>query len=135
MKFSTRTTYGLRAMAFLAENAGHKDRPVSLARIADQEKISLSYLERIFSQLKKAGMVKAEKGKAGGYRLAKDADSISLYCLIQSLEGDISPFYCVPKNGKIICGNTNKCRARKVLLVIEKEMAKTLSAIKLSDIL
>jgi Rrf2 family transcriptional regulator, iron-sulfur cluster assembly transcription factor len=135
MRFSTRTTYGLRAMAFLADSKKRGDGFVSLSKIAENEEISPAYLERIFAKLKSSGMVTAEKGKSGGYQLAKKPNEIDVFSLIQCLEGNISPFYCVLKNGKINCGHTGKCRARKVLLLIEKEMNKTLSAIKLSDIL
>ncbi|MBT5338608.1 Rrf2 family transcriptional regulator, partial [Candidatus Falkowbacteria bacterium] len=53
MKFSTKAEYGLRAIVHL-DKAGKKS--VSLAWIADKEKISLSYLERLFASLKKAGL-------------------------------------------------------------------------------
>ena len=133
MKFSTRTTYGLRAMAYLADR--EKDGYIPLSKIAANENISPAYLERLFAKLKKAGMIKAEKGTAGGYQLAKKSGEINIYSLIKTLEGKTAPFYCVLEKGKIKCVNTDKCRARKVMVVIEQEMCKTLSAIKLSDIL
>ena len=68
MKFSTRTTYGLRAMTYLAREYKKKE-PVSLARVAKDEHLSLAYLERLFALLKREGLVKAEKGASGGYIL------------------------------------------------------------------
>ena len=49
-----------------------------------------------FSCLKKAGLVESEKGVNGGYRLAKGADKITALEIVEALEGDISPFRCIP---------------------------------------
>lgn len=69
MKISTKGRYGLRALADLA---GHDNgEPIALASIAQRQKLSLNYLEQVFSVLRKAGIVKSLKGVNGGYRLAK----------------------------------------------------------------
>ena len=81
MIFSTRSTYGLRAMINLAKNK--KSGSVSLATVAREEDISLKYLERLFGNLKKAGVIKAEKGAAGGYQLVRDAKQVNIYDIIK----------------------------------------------------
>ena len=78
MKFSTRTTYGLRAMIYLARRY-ESTESISLAQIAKDENLSLAYLERLFALLKKAGIVLAEKGKSGGYLLSKDPKQIDIF--------------------------------------------------------
>jgi Rrf2 family protein len=80
MKFSTKTTYGLRALIALANNWPNKS--LSLNQIAKNENISLKYLEKIFATLKQAKLIKAEKGVAGGYKLAKAPSAISTYEII-----------------------------------------------------
>jgi Rrf2 family protein len=132
MKFSTRTTYGLRAMINLAKYS--KKGNVSLAEIAKQEGISLKYLEKLFSDLKKAKLVKSEMGASGGYKLAKNASRITVYDIIGALEGDITPFHCLSANGKINCSSSCNCGATIVLVKVQEAMKKTLKKIKLSEL-
>ena len=131
MKFSTRTTYGLRAMIELAKN--EKRGSTSLSFISEKEKISLGYLERLFSKLKKAGLVKSEKGASGGYKLASKPAEIIIFDIVKTLEGDITPFRCLGEDGKIKC-STN-CGATSMLIKVQDAISKTLKSIKLSDLL
>ncbi len=132
MKFSTRTTYGLRAMINLAKRS--KKGSVSLAVIAKDEGISLKYLEKLFSDLKKAKLVKSEIGATGGYKLAKNASKITVYDIIKALEGDITPFHCLSASGKINCSAKCNCGATIVLIKVQEAMKKTLKNIKLSEL-
>lgn len=133
MIFSTRSTYGLRAMINLAKQ--EKFGNVSLAVIAKQEKISLKYLERLFAILKRAGLIKAVKGAAGGYFLAKSAEQINIYDIVKALEGKLSPFHCSSQNEKIFCGSSCHCAAAKVLEKVEQAINSTLKDIKLNQLL
>lgn len=132
MKFSTRTTYGLRAMVYLAQNQGKEN--LSLASIARAENISPKYLERIFARLKKAGLVSAEKGVSGGYQLAREPQKITLYDIVKTLEGNMSLFYCLDDKGKVYCGNQCNCAVTEVLAKVQNAIAKTLAGIKLKDL-
>ena len=88
MKISTKGRYGLRALVDLA---GHDNgEPIALASIAQRQKLSLNYLEQVFSVLRKAGIVKSLKGVNGGYRLAKKADDITGKEVLEVLEGKFS---------------------------------------------
>ncbi|MCD4761420.1 Rrf2 family transcriptional regulator, partial [bacterium] len=87
MKFSTKTTYGLRAMIFLARQSKKekgKSTPISL--IAEKEKISNKYLERLFSKLKKDKLIISEKVAGGGYISSRPANTITVYDIIKTLE-------------------------------------------------
>ena len=133
MIFSTRSTYGLRAMIKLAKQAELESMP--LANIAKQEKISLKYLERLFAILKKAGLIKSIKGASGGYLLAKSSKQINIYDIIKALEGKLNPFHCSEKNEKIFCSKSCRCEAAKVLVKVEQAINATLKDIKLSQLL
>ncbi|MFH1427787.1 MAG: Rrf2 family transcriptional regulator [Patescibacteria group bacterium] len=133
MKFSTRTTYGLRAIIKLAQS--QKKGSVSLPTIASKENISLGYLERLFSNLKKAQIIKSVKGASGGYRLAREASKITVFEIIKALEGKMSPFHCLSEDGKIYCAKKCKCPATKVLVEVQTAINKTLKKIKLSDLI
>ena len=67
MKISTKGRYGLRAMVDLAVSSVNEQVPLST--IAENQNISVSYLEQVFSTLRKAGLVKSIKGAQGGYIL------------------------------------------------------------------
>ena len=101
MKFSTRTTYGLRAMIKLAQS--WKKDSLSLPNIARAERISLAYLERLFAKLKKDNLVIAEKGVLGGYKLACPPNKITVFDIIKTLEGDMTAFHCLREDGKVYC--------------------------------
>jgi len=87
MKISKKAQYGLRAMVYLAKN---KERVVSLKEIAESEKISVDFLEKIIKDLHEAKLVKSKKGAGGGYLLAKKAEKIYAGEIVEILE-DIVP--------------------------------------------
>ena len=120
-------------MINLAKRQGRER--VALAAIAKAEKISLKYLERLFAGLKKAGLVKAEIGAAGGYQLAKSASKITIYDIIIALEGKLSPFHCSSKNKKIFCSSACGCGVTLVLSKVEQAITGTMKNIKLSQLL
>lgn len=132
MIFSTRSTYGLRAMINLARH--QEQGSVSLATIAKNENISLKYLERLFSGLKKAGLVKAEIGAGGGYALAKAAKQINIYDIIKALEGEFNPFHCSGDKAKIYCNRLCKCEVTYVLSRVEQAISRSLKDIKLVEL-
>lgn len=131
MKFSTKTEYGMRAVVRLASHYG--DRPYSLSKIANEENISLAYLERLFSKLKKAGLIDSEKGSKGGYFLTKNPSQVSVADVVEILEGPIAPFRCVAKKGRMVCQHKN-CLTKEVWLKLQKQINDTLENIKLKDL-
>mgnify|MGYP000996681770 CR=1 FL=1 len=88
MKLSTKGRYGLRAMIDLSINA--KGQQVALYSIAERQNISVSYLEQVFSLLRKSGLVNSIKGAQGGYFLADDPSDITVGRILRALEGDLS---------------------------------------------
>ncbi|MEA3449416.1 MAG: Rrf2 family transcriptional regulator [Patescibacteria group bacterium] len=133
MKFSTRTTYGLRAMTYLAWEYKNK-APVSLARIAKDEHLSLAYLERLFVLLKKEKLVKAERGAGGGYVLTEAPDKMNVFRIVKALEGDVVPFHCINAKGQVKCSSKEKCGASNVLMNVYVAISLTLKKMKLEDL-
>lgn len=129
MNFSTKTEYGLRALVKLDLKV---KTPVSLAQIARSESISLAYLERLFSLLKKAKIVKADLGVTGGYYLARPAKDISVLEIVEVLEGKILSYACV--KGKA-CEHSDNCKIHPVWQKLYSEVRKTLSKMKLINIM
>jgi Rrf2 family iron-sulfur cluster assembly transcriptional regulator len=76
MKLTTKGRYAVTAMLDLAL---HNDQaPVNLADISARQHISLTYLEQLFRKLRKKGLVESVRGPGGGYRLALNADEITI---------------------------------------------------------
>jgi Rrf2 family protein len=107
MQMSTRGRYALRAMFELAMHEGCG--PVSLGHISSAQGIPGKYLEQLFGMLRKAGLIKAMRGPAGGYLLSRDAKSISIGDVIRVAEGVIAPVYCVDGDAEERCEREEKC--------------------------
>ncbi|NLY17547.1 MAG: Rrf2 family transcriptional regulator [Clostridiaceae bacterium] len=88
MKISTKGRYGLRAMLDLAVFSDGEH--VSLSCIAERQRISVNYLEQVFSSLRKAGFVKSIKGAQGGYALTEEPSEISVGSILRALEGELA---------------------------------------------
>jgi len=128
MKFSTKAEYGLRAIVCLDKTG---EKPVSLANIAKREYLSLAYLERLFAQLKKANLIKADIGVRGGYYLNRAAKDITALEVIEALEGSVAPFDCAG-SGK--CQHAS-CKIHPVWNTLYTQVKKTLREMTLDKIM
>lgn len=88
MRVSTRVEYGMLALtdiALYSESGSAESGP----EIAERQEISQKYLEQILTQLKQAGLIRAQKGLRGGYTLARPADQIKLSEILNALDNGI----------------------------------------------
>lgn len=85
MRLSTKGRFAVTAMIDVAlrESLG----PVPLSDIAVRHKISLSYLEQMFSKLRQHGLVESTRGPGGGYTLGQRTDSITVADIIGAVDG------------------------------------------------
>ncbi len=87
MRVSAKADYALRAVAELAAaDAG----PLKRERIAAAQRIPMDYLENILLELKHVGIVQSQRGAAGGFRLARPPDEISLADVIRAVDGPMA---------------------------------------------
>lgn len=95
MKISTRGRYAVMAMADMAQIAKSGGAgPVSLADISRRQEISLNYLEQIFGDLRRAGLVESRRGKNGGYMLAGPLESIRVGDVILAVDEPVEVTRC-----------------------------------------
>lgn len=87
MRLSARVDYALRAAAELAVASGGPVTAEQLARVQD---IPGKFLENILTQLRRAGLVRSQRGPVGGYWLAKPAEEISLADIIRAVDGPLA---------------------------------------------
>jgi len=128
MKFSTKSQYGLRAMAYLSTN-----QVTPLKVIARKENISPDYLEKIMAKLERAGYIRAKRGSQGGYFLAKRPEKIKISEIIKTLEGDVSLVRCLARTG-YRCPRQRVCKTKKIWKKIKDVLNSTLGSITLADI-
>lgn len=129
MKISTKGRYGLRAMIDLATH-GASGTPVYLSDIAKRQGISDKYLEHIFGTLHKAGLVKALRGRKGGYMLTKEPNEITLNQIITILEGPCTLVDCVTDPGS--CTKTDTCVTREVWSLLGNKIEEVLTGYTLA---
>ena len=91
-----RSRYALRAMLFLAERPA-EGPPTSMTRIATEANVPRKFLELILADLKGAQLLDSQRGKMGGYRLARPAHLISLGDIIRTIEGPLALVPCVSR--------------------------------------
>ena len=87
MRVSAKADYAIRAMI---ELAGSGDGPLKAERIAQAQSIPLKFLENIMVDLRRAGLVRSQRGTEGGYWLARPADTITLADVIRAVEGPLA---------------------------------------------
>ncbi len=84
MRIPSKGRYAVSAMIDLAIH--EKIGPLTIADIAEKQNISLSYLEQLFADLRKNGLVKGTRGPGGGYRLAKTPDNVNIAEIITAVD-------------------------------------------------
>jgi Rrf2 family iron-sulfur cluster assembly transcriptional regulator len=93
MRLSTKARYAVMALLDML-NVG-METPVSLVSISERQSLPLPYLEQIFARLRKSGIVKSSRGALGGYLLARDSTSITLFEVIVSVDKEFRSKRCL----------------------------------------
>src|SRR5436190_8620720 len=115
MKLSLRGEYALRALLVLGLN--HQQSIVPIQNIAKRQNIPKRFLEQILNDLKSAGIVESRRGVAGGYRLGRPPERITLAEVIRFIEGPLAPVNCVSERfyEKCSCPDEQRCGIRSVM--------------------
>lgn len=89
MKITSKGRYGIKIMLELAKHY-NKNLFVKSKEISEKQNIPIKYLEQIINNLKKCGLVESIRGAEGGYKIAKNPETITIYEILQCLEGNLS---------------------------------------------
>ena len=131
---SQKTRYAIRAMQHLADM--HGKGPVQMAEIATMQRIPVTFLATILSELSRAGLVHSQRGKDGGYRLALSPIDISYGDLIRVMRGSLALVPCASRFAHERCKNCldeQDCRLRALMLEVRDRTAAVLDGVRLSD--
>ncbi|MGK2951808.1 MAG: Fe-S cluster assembly transcriptional regulator IscR [Thiobacillus sp.] len=104
MRLTTKGRFAVTAMLDLALRGGKN--PVTLAGISERQDISLSYLEQLFSRLRRHELVESVRGPGGGYYLARALDDLSVADIIRAVDEPIDATQC---GGKENCRDEHRC--------------------------
>jgi Rrf2 family iron-sulfur cluster assembly transcriptional regulator len=110
----------------------HGEGPITLADIAQRQGISLSYLEQLFSRLRKKALVASVRGPGGGYSLGRGADEISVGEVISAVDENIDTTRC---NGAHNCQNNERCLTHDLWSDLSDQIYAYLNRISLQDLM
>lgn len=134
MKLSLRGEYALRALIVLGLNYG-KD-VVRIHVISAQQNIPKRFLEQILNDLKSARVVESRRGVAGGYRLSRPPEKITLAEVIRHIEGPLAPVGCVSEKfyERCSCPDEAKCGIRSVMKEVRDAIVQILEEVTVAQL-
>jgi len=129
LRISKLTDYGTVVLADLVSTL---DRVVSASDVASRTGIALPTVSKVLKTLARAGFVESTRGAAGGYRLARDASSITVAHIIDALEGPVSITECSSDDSR--CGYENQCKTGHAWQRINSTIHDALNGVSLEDL-
>jgi Rrf2 family iron-sulfur cluster assembly transcriptional regulator len=132
MKLSTKGRYAVMAMVDLASHS--RGKPVALADVASRQEISLSYLEQLFSKLRRGGVVKSVRGPGGGYLLARPEAETRVADIILAVDEPIQATRCTPGQPAGCHSNKSRCLTHDLWEELGNQIYLYLSSVSLADV-
>ncbi|MBI2379201.1 MAG: Fe-S cluster assembly transcriptional regulator IscR [Gammaproteobacteria bacterium] len=130
MRLTTKGRYAVTAMLDLALH--HRKGPITLADISARQGISLSYLEQLFAQLRKAGLVSSIRGPGGGYSLSREAGEIVVAEVIGAVNETVDATKC---GGNGDCQGGHTCLTHQLWCDLSDQIYNFLAGISLADVI
>lgn len=129
MRLTTKGRYAVTAMLDLAL---HREKgPISLGDISQRQAISLSYLEQLFSKLRKCSLVHSIRGPGGGYTLSRDAGNIFIAQIVDAVNESIDTTKC---QGRGNCQDGETCLTHSLWEDLSQQIHHFLDSISLADL-
>jgi Rrf2 family iron-sulfur cluster assembly transcriptional regulator len=129
MKLTSKGRYAVTAMLDLALHA-HRG-PVTLAGISERQGISLSYLEQLFTRLRKHGLVSSTRGPGGGYSLSRLPGDIAISEVVTAVDESVDATRC---GGRGDCQDGNRCLTHELWAELSEQIYSFLNDISLADL-
>jgi len=129
MRLTTKGRYAVTAMLDLALH--YKEGPITLSDISQRQGISLSYLEQLFSRLRKQGLVDSTRGPGGGYRLSREAHEIPVADVITAVDEKVETTRC---GGLSNCQDDHQCLTHELWTDLSRQIHSFLMGISLGQL-
>ena len=134
MRLSTKGRYAVMAMTDLARRQDEPCRAVALADIAARQEISLSYLEQLFSRLRRKGLVQSARGPGGGYRLTRTAAETSIAEIVLAVDEPLRATRCAVQ-GKGCMLKGERCLTHDLWDDLGHRIEDYLASVSLADVI
>jgi Rrf2 family protein len=134
MKLSVRGEYALRALLVLGLNYG--EGVVRIETVSQQQNIPKKFLEQILVDLKALGAVQSRRGVAGGYRLARPPQNITLASVVRHVEGALAPVSCASGRfyERCTCPDEARCPIREVMKEVREAVVQIMERVTVHDL-
>lgn len=132
MKLSARARYASRILLELAKHKGAT--PMSAATLSQHTGVSVQFVEQILKPLKQSGLTRSVRGAAGGHRLARPAEDITLGEVVRLMEGGIQLTVCCGEKANE-CPRRDGCLTRRAWLQVSRTLEQELDSITLAALL
>jgi Rrf2 family protein len=132
MKVSQKGEYGLRALLELARRYGQG--PVQASIVAEAREIPSQYLQQILLGLRRAGLIRSERGPRGGHELARVPGQVTLLEAVEALEGTTAPAPCIVPGAAPVCSQHERCVFIGVWRQVDAATRRVLAGITLGDL-
>jgi Rrf2 family protein len=136
MHLSKKAEYALRATIHLGMAAEVGRTMISAAELANANRLPLKFVERILQELREAGLVETQRGKFGGYTLAKPASEIGVGQLIRLVDGRLAPICCASENAyqPCSCPDEDHCGLRMLMIDVRNAIANILDRYTIAQV-
>jgi Rrf2 family protein len=136
MTLTKKGEYALRAMIQLglAKSLGKALVPVS--ELAESNRLPLKFVERILLELREAGYVETQRGKLGGYQIAKSMHEIKMGELVRLIDGRLAPIACASETeySRCSCPDEEHCGLRMLMVDVRNAISDILDRYTLGDV-
>ena len=130
MRISMKTDYGLIALKHIS--AQENVNLINAKEIAGKFNLPPNLLAKILQNLAHSGILEAQKGSGGGYRMARDPGGVSLTEIFESIEGPVHMVMCTSTSG--CCSLEDRCTVKNGLVNLENKFAEFFNSVMLSDV-
>lgn len=130
---SQKAKYALRALLVLAERDGEM---VLVSQIAERQKAPRKFLELILLELKRRGLLYSQRGRHGGYALARPAAEITFGEVVRIIDGPLAPLPCASRSRYRRCADCQdegRCAIRAVMREVRDATAAVLDGTTIAD--
>ena len=132
MNLTTKGKYAVTAALDLAMHQRNAKSFTKISDVAERQCIPASYLEQIFSHLRRAGILQAARGPKGGFRLSRPSDEVMIGEIINAVERNMDATQC---SGEGICNNGTKCIAHNFWIDFNDSVNEFLMTRSLEDVI
>ncbi|MHA7986043.1 RrF2 family transcriptional regulator [Rathayibacter sp. CAU 1779] len=136
MRLSGGVEWALHCCVVLSKGV---DDPVPVARLAELYDVSPTYLAKHLQSLAAEGLIESVRGKRGGYRLTRSAETISVFDVVRAIDGEGPAFVCTEIRQRGPCAAASEdcqraCSIARVMLAAEDAWRSSLRGVSISDV-